>query len=103
MTKWKRLRRGKSAKHITFQAQTVVTSASLNTLDDAKQNVTEGDVVPSRNDRTLNLTSIDPYGYLLVKRLPGSRPLLGSFLSKNAEKGDVLALYSQDTLTADQE
>ena len=98
MTKWKRLRRGKSAKHVTFQAQTVVKIASLNTLDDAKQNVTEGDVVPLRNDRILHLNAIDPYGYLSVRRLPGSRPTLGSFLTRNSEKGDILAVYSRETV-----
>ena len=97
------MRKGKSARHVTFRPQAVVKIvASSNSLVHTNQTVNEGEVVPSRNDRTLNLTNIDPYGYLLVKRLRGSRPLLGSFLSRNAEKGDVLALYSQDTLTVDQ-
>ena len=96
------MRKGKSARHVTFRPQAVVKIASSNSLVNTNQTVNEGMVAPSRNDRTLNLTNIDPYGYLLVKRLRGSRPLLGSFLSRNAEKGDVLALYSQDTLTADQ-
>ena len=102
MTKWKRLRKGKSARHATFRPQVVVKIASPNPLVNTNQIVTEGEVAPLRNDRTLNLNNIDPYGYLLVKRLTGSRPILGSFLSRTAEKGDVLALYSQDTLTTDQ-
>ena len=102
MTKWKRLRRGKSAKHPTFHAQTVVKIASTSNLAHATPDVIEGEAAPSRSDRTLHLTNIDPYGYLLVKRLPGSRPTLGSFLTRNAEKGDILALYSQDIVSADQ-
>ena len=96
------MRKGKSARHVTFQPQVVVKIASSIPLVNTTQTVNEGEVAPSRNDRTLNLINIDPYGYLLVKRLPGSHPTLGSFLSKNAEKGDVLALYSQDNLTEDQ-
>ena len=102
MTKWKRLRRGKSAKHPTFHVQTVVKIVSNSNLANATQDVTEGEVAPLRSDRTLHLTNIDPYGYLLVKRLPGSRPTLGSFLTRNAEKGDILAVYSRETVSADQ-
>jgi hypothetical protein len=102
MAKWKQLRRGKSARHATFCAQTVAKVVKVDSENDTTSDVTEGEAVPLRTNRTLHLNSIDPYGYLNVRRLPGSRPTLGSFLSRNAEKGDILALYSRDTMSIDQ-
>ena len=106
MTKWERLRCGKSAKYPAFRAQAVDRVDSSSRLEretaQASGPLNEETVVTSRYGRQLILTSVDPYGYLDVRWSRSDRPTLGTFLSRNAEKGDVLGIYTTDIITSEE-
>ena len=123
MTKWKRLRSGKSARHAAFNARSVdslVSNSSADiepnaSLSGADTNTDTNTAVSPRGAETeaiaacrepikkLNLNSVDPYGCLEVRRLHRDSSELGAFLNRDVESGEPLALYTRDIITDDQQ
>ena len=93
MTKWKRLRRGSSAKHVTFCAQTV---ARLDRSNDRPEGIPRQlETAPTaREGRTLKLNSNDKYGCLTVRRDPRRQGVIGAFLNQDVVAGQALALIT---------
>ena len=122
MTKWKRLRRGKSARHVTFSAQTVASVDSKSSID-PEPTVSRGGAENNTNTHTavslggaatetiaacrepitkLNLNRVDPYGCLDICHIHRNSSTLGAYLNRDVEEGETLAIYTRDLINADQ-
>ena len=94
----KRLRRGKSTKRVTFCARAVDSLARFSSIDTETTVSHEGAVrthsAACREPEIIKLNKEDPYGCLELRRGQTTRRTPGAFLTRNVERGEILALLT---------
>jgi hypothetical protein len=95
----KKLWRGKATKQVTFCANAVDSIARLSSIDTETTVSHEGAVrtnsAACREPGIIKLNNTDPYGCLELRPGQTTRRTPGAFLTRNVERGEVLALLTR--------
>ncbi len=104
MAKWKKLRRGRKAKQVTFCARAVDSVARLSSIRTdiavSHEGAEQTNSAACREPEIINLNNADPYGCLQIRRSAYSRTS-GAFLNRDVEKGEALALFTKVIISED--
>ena len=101
----KKTGRGRVAKQVTFCARAVDSVARHSSISTdttvSHEGAAQTNSAACREPEIIKLNNVDLYGCLEIRRCLSTRRMPGAFLTKNVERGEILAVLTREIISED--